>query len=191
MENLSLSIPIEPTKTTMSFLSKMRILSRDVSDWVSLSSIYVFFPILILGVLTSAISAYITGEIKNYVLMNAYIMMAGFYIIQRNRTLRRHGTILGKLQNKKKLFRIPNVIIYLFDAEFKTLRGQVQSDKNGRFTLFVPKGKYYLTFKADGYDSNNRPASGKKQAKGKFYDGGIIELKHPGYINSVVRMTKL
>lgn len=190
MENLSLSIPIEPVRTQMSFYSKMRILSRDLSEWISSFSLYIFVPILALGIITSAISAYVLAETKNYILMDSYFIMAGFYIIQRSRSQRRHGTVLAPTGDHKKLKRLANALIYVYDAEFETLRGEIPTDNNGRYTLFVPKGKYYLTCKASGFEMDNKLAKTTLNPglKHKFYEGEIIDVKHPGYINEIIKM---
>ncbi len=193
MDNLSLTIPIEPIKTKMNFYSKARILARDISGWISKSSIYILVPILVIGTVVYGLMAYVTSDTKYYVTMDIYIVMSGFYILQKVRSNRQHGTVFGQSQkDKKKLERLPNSIIYLFDAEFETLRSEVQTDKNGQYTLYVPKGKYYLTAKADGYKMNQDLDVIKKGQThtGKYYRGGIIELKQNGFINVEIKMKK-
>lgn len=194
MDNLSLTIPIEPIETNLNFFSKAKIISRAISNWVAAHFIYILLPFLLIGIAVYGLTAYVTGEMKYYYIMDIYIAMIGFYTLLKIRSVRNHGLILGQ-KNKKsnKLQALTDAIVYLFDAEFETLRSEVKADKNGRFTIFAPKGKYYLTSKADGYKmiQDHKTITQNQKHLTKYYEGGIIDLKHPGYINVVVRMEKV
>lgn len=59
----------------------------------------------------------------------------------------------GIVYNKYLAKPIPQVVVEVFDTEYKKLRDTQLTDKDGRFMFTLDKGEYFLKFKKEGFES--------------------------------------
>ncbi len=181
--NLSLTIPLEPAISTLGFWSRLKLLSRTLNDWATISSVYIFLPLFIIGILLAGLTAYIFPTSGNLILLGLYVFLFAFYLLRRFQKLRHLGTVIVAT-NKKPL---AGATVNILDAEYQTLKAATTTDQLGHFSLFIPPGRYYITVTKPSY--HFPPAHNLKLPvnwRSKYYLGGEIKVNKPSYIGYIL-----
>jgi hypothetical protein len=91
------------------------------------------------------------------------------------------GTVYD-IENKKTL---KGVTISVFDKQYDSLKETTLTDRYGRFTIFVPKGEYYLIVQKNGYvflDARHKNKIKNTLKDRKVYRGTILNYGESSYI---------
>ncbi len=141
---LNLEISLEPLKTTLADYAVRAVRVWHRRDWLLAKLNPV---ILILGVLSAAISALLSPSALNYVILGLYGGLIVVNIILAAILVRSYGRVLSKVGSDP----VALAVVRLFDSKENWLLGTHVTDQLGRFNFLIEPGSYYLTVAKDSY----------------------------------------
>jgi hypothetical protein len=176
--NLNIEIPIDPVKQEAPFFLKIKLYTKDIIDLMVVGLSFVFVPVLVIGTLISIFTAIILPERRNIFFAILYVVITAIYIISKAIKSGRYGLVF-EAKDKKP---IPGAMVSLFDEKYDSLKSTAVTDKFGRFSIFVPKGRYYLKIQKNGYRFDPAFKKKRKLALNSFGDKDKIILNDASYI---------
>lgn len=168
---LNIDVPMDPVNPDISTFLKIKILGKELFSYFIIGLPYVVIPILILGSLLSVFTAVIRPTDRNIILSVIYVALTAFYILSRYLRSSHAGVVI----DKKTKEPIVKVMVSLFEKEHNNLKETRITDRYGRFSIYAPKGHYYLKAQKSGYTFT---FSGEK-------DKNIV-LKESNYIREII-----
>ena len=177
--NMNIEIPIDPVREKAPFFLKVKLYAEDLINLITVGLSAIFVPTLIIGSVISIFTAIILPERKNIALAILYVIVTGVFVIGKMIKAAKFGIVL-EAKTKKP---IPGAMVSLFDQKYDSLKSTAVTDKFGRFTIFVPKGRYYLKVQKSGYTFGTIEKKRRKMALNNSGDRNNITVKDAAYIS--------
>jgi len=177
--NINFNIALERVLTNLSTETKINISLKNAWDWFLIATSYVAVPLMLIGALLTYLATMIVPSKFNLYLCGIYVILLVVFLI----THRLRRAQLGLIFDSKDGKPIAGAIVSIFDKEYNAIRATRITNKNGNFSLFAPKGEYYLGVVAPGFRYPAKDFRPQNWKIGRIYLGQTILNRKTAFIN--------
>ncbi len=163
--SITVNIPIDPPGEPYEIKSEF---AKQALHLISKTRV----PVLTLG---SLLALWLLGNRRE--LTDLFII--GFYGLLWSNEIRLERTKpWGIVYNSQTKEALTNAVIQIFDQEYQRLLETKLTDEQGRFSILIKPGKYYLTVAKQGFSFPSKQVHGHKDKQyTKLYYGQTFEVK--------------